>query len=288
MCDTPTPAASSRHAASCAPVPAAATMPTGPERTTFAKPSPTPPSIAVPQPGPITSRPRSAPRRLSATSSATDDVVGEEEHVHARGQRPVRLEHRVLARHRDQRDVRAVEPPRGGAQRARRRAAAARARVAARRRASSRSAASSAPSAVAPASTAITSRPGRRRRGAERSSASRLAGVPVSDLARRARRPAPRTACGDLHQPHAVDVAVAHHAHAPSSCGPRTALARSVGHDPRAVRRRRRGGEPAGRGDHRAPAAAPRRSAPPTRSSGPCCRPGTRRSASAAQSRRTP
>ena len=71
ICETPTPAASSRHAASCAPVPAAATIPTGPDRTTFANPSPTPPSIAVPHSGPITSSPSSAPRRLSSSSSSS-------------------------------------------------------------------------------------------------------------------------------------------------------------------------------------------------------------------------
>ena len=42
MCDTPLPAASIRHATSCAPVPAAATTPTGPGRTSLAKPRPTP------------------------------------------------------------------------------------------------------------------------------------------------------------------------------------------------------------------------------------------------------
>ena len=71
-----------RQAASCAPVPAAATIPTAPGRTTLAKPSPTPPSIAVPHPGPMTSRPssRAAPLELHLVLDA--DVVGEEEHVH--------------------------------------------------------------------------------------------------------------------------------------------------------------------------------------------------------------
>ena len=72
ICETPEPARSSSTLASWAPVPAAATIPTGPRRTTFAKPSPTPPSIAVPHSGPITSRPRSAPRRLRAISSSTE------------------------------------------------------------------------------------------------------------------------------------------------------------------------------------------------------------------------
>ena len=75
ICDVPTPAAASSTAASCAPVPAAATIPTGPDGTTLQKPSPTPPSIAVPHPGPITSSPASRPRRLSATSSDDGHVV---------------------------------------------------------------------------------------------------------------------------------------------------------------------------------------------------------------------
>src|SRR4051812_48646814 len=72
ICDTPPPAAATRHATSCAPVPAAATIPTGPDGTALQNPSPTPPSIAVPQPGPMTSSPWSRPRRLSAISSATE------------------------------------------------------------------------------------------------------------------------------------------------------------------------------------------------------------------------
>ena len=55
----------------CAPVPEAATRPTGPGRTTLAKPSPTPPMTAVPQSGPITSRPRAAAACLSRTSCST-------------------------------------------------------------------------------------------------------------------------------------------------------------------------------------------------------------------------
>ena len=68
---TPTPAWS-RSASSCwQPVPDAATMPTGPGCTTLAKPSPSPPTTAVPQSGPITSSPRSAATRLRATSCST-------------------------------------------------------------------------------------------------------------------------------------------------------------------------------------------------------------------------
>ena len=53
-------------------MPAAATTPTEPRRTALAKPSATPSMIAVPAPGPMTSRPRSWARRFSATSSSRD------------------------------------------------------------------------------------------------------------------------------------------------------------------------------------------------------------------------
>ena len=49
----------------------AATRPTGPGRTTLAKPSATPETIAVPQSGPMTSTPASCAARLSATSCST-------------------------------------------------------------------------------------------------------------------------------------------------------------------------------------------------------------------------
>ena len=49
----------------------AATRPTGPRRTTLAKPSATPETIAVPQSGPMTSTPASCAARLSATSCST-------------------------------------------------------------------------------------------------------------------------------------------------------------------------------------------------------------------------
>ena len=62
---------SSRDITSWAPVPAAATTPTGPLRTALAKPRPTPASTAVPAPGPITSRPRLLARRFNSTSSAS-------------------------------------------------------------------------------------------------------------------------------------------------------------------------------------------------------------------------
>ena len=68
-CDTPDPQRSSSVIVSCAPVPAAATTPIGPRATRFEKPSPTPPSTAVPAPGPITSLPSEQARCLSPTSS---------------------------------------------------------------------------------------------------------------------------------------------------------------------------------------------------------------------------
>ena len=70
-CVTPTPAWSSRVSSCWQPVPDAATRATGPGRQALAKPSPSPPTTAVPQSGPITRRPRSAAIRLSATSWST-------------------------------------------------------------------------------------------------------------------------------------------------------------------------------------------------------------------------
>ncbi len=71
QCRTPTPAPSSKESRCCAPVPDAATIPTGPGRTTFEKPRPTPSTTAVPQSGPMTSRPASPAHVLSATSWST-------------------------------------------------------------------------------------------------------------------------------------------------------------------------------------------------------------------------
>src|ERR671910_140487 len=68
---TPIPAPSSRQQSCCAPVPDAATSPTGPGTTTLAKPRPTPPRRAVPQSGPMTRRPSAAASRLRATSAST-------------------------------------------------------------------------------------------------------------------------------------------------------------------------------------------------------------------------
>jgi hypothetical protein len=60
--------------ASWAPVPAAAMTPTFPGFTTLANPSPVPPSIAVPAPGPITSLPSSVARSFRSISSSTDTL----------------------------------------------------------------------------------------------------------------------------------------------------------------------------------------------------------------------
>ena len=98
---TPAPQRSSSDMASCAPVPAAATIPTTPGLTTLAKPRPTPPSIAVPAPGPIISSPRRRAWSLSATSVVDGHVVAEEEHVQVLAERLVGRQGGVLAGHRD-------------------------------------------------------------------------------------------------------------------------------------------------------------------------------------------
>ena len=84
-CETPTPAASSRQETCWAPVPLAATRPTGPGRTTLAKPNARPETIAVPQSGPMTRTPASCAARLSATSCSTGHAVGEDQHALAGG-----------------------------------------------------------------------------------------------------------------------------------------------------------------------------------------------------------
>ncbi len=56
---------------SCMPVPEAPTMPMRPRGTRLANPSPTPAMIAVPQSGPITSRPSSRARFLKTISSSS-------------------------------------------------------------------------------------------------------------------------------------------------------------------------------------------------------------------------
>ena len=55
-CDTPEPSSWMRAVTSWVPVPDAPTTPIGPRRTTFAKPSGMPLTIAVPQSGPMTMR----------------------------------------------------------------------------------------------------------------------------------------------------------------------------------------------------------------------------------------
>ena len=60
-----------RAVTSWVPVPEAPTTPIGPRRTTFAKPSGMPLTIAVPQSGPMTMRSRSSAARLISSSAAT-------------------------------------------------------------------------------------------------------------------------------------------------------------------------------------------------------------------------
>ena len=88
----PTPAASSSAITCCAPVPLAATSPTGPGATTLAKPRPTPPTTAVPQSGPMTSRSSAAAAVLEQHLVLDGDVVGEDHHraPAARRRRPRR------------------------------------------------------------------------------------------------------------------------------------------------------------------------------------------------------
>ena len=68
--DTPDPARSIRQLTCWRPVPEAPISPMSPRRTAFAKPSGTPSRMAVPQSGPISSRPRETARRLSSISSS--------------------------------------------------------------------------------------------------------------------------------------------------------------------------------------------------------------------------
>ena len=72
--DTPPPKSWMRTESSWLPVPEAPTMPMFPRRTAFAKARPTPLMIAVPQSGPITSRPFSWASVFSASSSSTDTL----------------------------------------------------------------------------------------------------------------------------------------------------------------------------------------------------------------------
>ena len=97
-CETPPPRLWMRQVTSCSPVPDAATSPMSPRRTTLAKPSGTPLTIAVPQSGPMTSRPRSRAYVLIARSSSIGDVVGEQHHVQAERERLHRLGGGVVAR----------------------------------------------------------------------------------------------------------------------------------------------------------------------------------------------
>ena len=70
-CETPSPSRAIVQVVSCRPVPDAAARPMRPRGTALAKPSGTPSTMAVPQSGPIMSRPRSSASRFSATSVST-------------------------------------------------------------------------------------------------------------------------------------------------------------------------------------------------------------------------
>ena len=104
--EIPTPAPSSSAISCWAPVPDAATRPTGPGRTTLAKPSPTPPTTAVPQSGPITSTPAASARSLRATSRCERHVVAEHHGVQPGVDRVQGVGERELPRGRDQRQGR--------------------------------------------------------------------------------------------------------------------------------------------------------------------------------------
>ena len=157
------------------------------------------------------------------------DVVGEQEDVHARGQRAVGLEHGVLARERNQREVGRVELARGGAERARLRPPV-RGRVRRRRRR-----AKLALGVVERARGSVhgvdrdddVGRPGVARHAASGQRLEVRRGA-HQHLAR-AHAVAGSHGLRDLHQPHAVGVAVADDPHVPAHA--RTAL--GVGHRPR-------------------------------------------------------
>ena len=114
------------------PVPEAPMMPMSPRGTTLAKPSGTPPMIAVPQSGPMTRQPESRASRLSATSSLERHIVGEDHDVEPAPQRLARLGGGEVAGHRDQRQVgvgHLLHARRAGCAAARRRRRARRARL---------------------------------------------------------------------------------------------------------------------------------------------------------------
>ena len=279
MCDTPPPAAATRHATSCAPVPAAATIPTLPGGTTLANPRPTSPSIAVPHPGPMTSSPRSPPRRLSATSSSTE--TWSEKRKTCRPRLSARCASRVAYSPGTEMSATFAPPScaRGGAERARpggrRRASAAVARAAAR------------PPPASARPRRAPARPGRRRRRPR--SRRRPATRRPARRGRRARRGSP--ACPSRPRtprrrrgraaPARCPSAARCRRSGPAACGPasshrdRRALehrrALGVGHDPRARPRRASAAATCAASVMIARARRRRRSAPRLRSSGPCC-----------------
>ena len=103
--DRPPRTRSSRQVTCCRPVPVAPTRPIAPRRTALAKPSGTPSRIAVPQSGPITSRPFGAGPGPSARPRPRRHVVAEEEDVQPALERLERLGGGIGAGRRDQRQV---------------------------------------------------------------------------------------------------------------------------------------------------------------------------------------
>ena len=113
---TPTPAWSSSASTCWQPVPDAATMPTGPGETTLANPSPSPPTTAVPQSGPITSRSRLGGVPLERDLLLERHVVAEDHHVAAGLEGVHGLDGGTRAGHRHQHERagrRAAAPRRG-------------------------------------------------------------------------------------------------------------------------------------------------------------------------------
>ena len=85
-------------------------MPMSPRGTTLAKPSGTPPMIAVPQSGPITKRPPFARLALERRLVLDRHIVGEDHDVEPELQRLARLGDGEVSRDRDQRQIGGGQP----------------------------------------------------------------------------------------------------------------------------------------------------------------------------------
>ena len=215
-CETPAPSRWIRLETSWSPVPDAATSPTCPRRTRFAKPSPTPLTRLVPHSGPITRSPRAPARRLSAISSASGTPSLKRNTWRPGRERLVGLGRRVGAGHRHQGHVGPGQPPSGADDRARRLAPL-------RRPASSRRAArnASASARAASAAAALSARTAMTRSAgpARLASAGQEVGLveqPAVQVGRhhqRGRADAGERpdALGDLHERHRVDEGVGPH-----------------------------------------------------------------------------